>query len=164
MGTLVISPVYAATASPLSGIARNSSNPFINLVPRTTDYRPAQPAAFTIPVYNTAESYLVSLINFILDFLGLIVIAMLVYGGFQYVLAMGDSGKLKKSKGIMTAAIVGFFIVVISFSIVATIITATRPGVNDCAGVQNGICINSSGRGVNFGIGSSIGRMIGSIF
>lgn len=169
---LTTAPLYAADPSVVPSSARatldaenrNSSNPFLNFSSKNIDPKPAQPAAFTIPVYSTAEWYIVSLINFILDFIGLIVIAMIVYGGFQYVLAMGDSGKLKKAKGIITASIVGFFIVVIAFALVATIITATKPGVNDCAGVQSAVCINSSGQGVNFGVGAGMVQAIGSIF
>ncbi|MBI4835819.1 MAG: hypothetical protein HY817_01010 [Candidatus Abawacabacteria bacterium] len=168
---LLSTNIFAATSAvpssagttQLGGLDTNSTNPYLHFGPNTNP-RPALPPAFTVPVYPTAESYVVSVINFVLDFLGLIVLGMIVYGGYQYVIAMGDSGKIKKSKGIMTSAIVGFFLIVISFAIVATIITATRPGVNECVNVQRGICLNSSGQGLNFGVGTGIGRLIGNIF
>lgn len=155
----------ASTSPVIESGDTNATNPFYqNLGPKKGDFRPALPAAFTVPVYPSVEAYLVSVINFILDFLGLIIISMLVYGGYQYVMAMGDSGKLKKAKGILTSAIIGFFLVVISFAIVTTIITATRPAVNECVNVQAGICLSSSGQGLNFGVGAGVVRAIGSIF
>lgn len=154
-----------AAGTALDGGDTNATNPFYqNLGPKNSNPKPALPAAFTVPVYSSVESYLVSVINFILDFLGLIIISMLVYGGYQYIMAMGDSGKLKKAKGILTSAVVGFFLVVISFAIVTTIITATKPAVNECASVQGGICLSSSGQGLNFGVGTGVVRAIGSIF
>lgn len=147
-----------------SGAMTNDTNPFYQLGTKGFNPRPAAPAAFTIPAYTSVEMYVVSVINFILDFLGLIIIVMIVWGGMQYVLAMGDSGKIKKAKSVMTSAIVGFFLVIISFAIVATIVSAVRPGINECVNVQNGVCLSSGGNGLNFGIGTGIGRVIGSIF
>ncbi|OGC81945.1 MAG: hypothetical protein A2V81_03665 [Candidatus Abawacabacteria bacterium RBG_16_42_10] len=157
-----------ATGSESSDIAPrrnpNETNPYAQLGPGGFDVRPAQPGAFTIPAYPTIEAYIVSLINFFLDFLGLIVLIMLIYGGYQYTTAFGDAGKLKKAKSVLTSALVGFFVVVIAFAIVSTIISATRRGVNECATPQAGICLSTSGGGVNFGIGTGIGSLVGSLF
>ena len=158
---MVSQSVYAE--SQLKPGDTNATNPFSQLG-QISNPRPAPPAAFTIPAYASVEMYVVSVINFILDFLGLIIICMIVFGGFQYIMAMGDSGKIKKAKGVMTSAIVGFFLVVISFAIVSTIVTAVRPGINECVNVQNGVCLSSGGNGLNFGVGTGIGRVVGSIF
>ncbi len=142
----------------------NSTNPYAQLGPNGFDTRPAAPPAFTVPVYPSIESYVVMVINFLLDFLALGVLTMFVYGGFMYTTAMGDSGKQKKARGIITSSIVGFFLVVISFALVATIIAATRPGVNECATPQSGVCISSSGGNVNFGVGAGVGSLLSNIF
>ncbi len=142
----------------------NMSNPYAQLGPNGFDTRPAAPPAFTVPVYPSIESYVVMVINFLLDFLALGVLIMLVYGGFMYTTAMGDSGKQKKAKGIITSSIVGFFLIIVSFAIVATIIAATRPGVNECATPQSGVCISSSGGNVNFGVGAGVGTLLSNIF
>ncbi len=142
----------------------NMSNPYALLGPNGFDTRPAAPPAFTVPVYPSIESYVVMVINFLLDFLALGVLIMLVYGGFMYTTAMGDSGKQKKAKGIITSSVVGFFLIIVSFAIVATIIAATRPGVNECATPQSGVCISSSGGNVNFGVGAGVGTLLSNIF
>lgn len=142
----------------------NNSNPYAQLGPNGFDTRPAAPPAFTVPVYPSIESYIVMVINFLLDFLALGVLIMLIYGGFMYTTAMGDSGKQKKAKGIITSSIVGFFLIIVAFAIVATIIAATRPGVNECATPQSGVCISSSGGNVNFGVGAGVGTLLGNIF
>ncbi len=142
----------------------NITNPYAQLGPNGFDTRPAAPPAFTVPVYPSIESYVVMVINFLLDFLALGVLTMFVYGGFMYTTAMGDSGKQKKARGIITSSIVGFFLVVISFALVATIIAATRPGVNECATPQSGVCISSSGGNVNFGVGAGVGSLLSNIF
>lgn len=142
----------------------NSTNPYAQLGPNGFDTRPAAPPAFTVPIYPSIESYVVMVINFLLDFLALAVLVMFVYGGFMYTTAMGDSGKQKKARGIITSSIVGFFLVVISFALVATIIAATRPGVNECATPQSGVCISSSGGNVNFGVGAGVGSLLSNIF
>ena len=142
----------------------NSTNPYAQLGPNGFDTRPAAPPAFTVPVYPSIESYVVMVINFLLDFLALGVLTMFVYGGFMYTTAMGDSGKQKKARGIITSSIVGFFLVIISFALVATIIAATRPGVNECATPQSGVCISSSGGNVNFGVGAGVGSLLSNIF
>lgn len=142
----------------------NNSNPYAQLGPNGFDTRPAAPPAFTVPVYPSIEAYVVMVINFLLDFLALCVLIMLVYGGFMYTTAMGDSGKQKKAKGMITSSIIGFFLIVVAFAIVATIIAATRPGVNECATPQSGVCISSSGGNVNFGVGAGVGTLLGNIF
>lgn len=141
----------------------NATNPYAQLGANGFDTRPAAPPAFTVPVYPSIEAYVVMVINFLLDFLALGVLVMLIYGGYMYTTAMGDSGKQKKAKGIITSSIVGFFLVIVSFAVVATIIAATRPGVNECATPQSGVCISSSGGNVNFGVGTGIGSLLGNI-
>lgn len=142
----------------------NNTNPYAQLGPNGFDTRPAAPPAFTVPVYPSIESYVVMVINFLLDFLALCVLIMLVYAGFMYTTAMGDSGKQKKAKGMITSSIVGFFLIIVAFAIVATIIAATRPGVNECATPQSGVCISSSGGNVNFGVGAGVGTLLSNIF
>ncbi len=142
----------------------NNANPYAQLGPNGFDTRPAAPPAFTVPVYPSIESYVVMVVNFLLDFLALGVLIMLIYGGFMYTTAMGDSGKQKKAKGIITSSVVGFFLIIVSFAIVATIIAATRPGVNECATPQSGVCISSSGGNVNFGVGAGVGTLLSNIF
>ncbi len=142
----------------------NATNPYAQLGADGYDTRPAAPPSFTVPTYSSIEAYVTLLINFLLDFLALGVLVMLIYGGYLYITAMGDSGKQKKSRGIMTSAIVGFFLVIVSFAIVATIIAATRPGANECVNTQQGVCLNSNGTGLKFGIGTGVGTLLGSIF
>ena len=69
----------------------NITNPYAQLGPNGFDTRPAAPPAFTVPVYPSIESYVVMVINFLLDFLALGVLTMFVYGGFMCTTGMGGS-------------------------------------------------------------------------
>lgn len=52
-----------------------------------------------------------SVIKYLLSFLGVIFLILLVYGGFTWMTARGDSEAVKKSKDIMVNAIIGLAIV-----------------------------------------------------
>lgn len=69
------------------------------------------------------RKFIVNTLNFALSFLGIIALAIVIYGGFLYVTAAGNeeqSGKGKKS--IMYAAI-GIMVIIVSFALVNTLIT-----------------------------------------
>ncbi len=54
--------------------------------------------------------------------IGAIALIYLVVGALQYIFAIGNAGKQTEAKGTMRAAIIGFFIVVISFTLVSTLL------------------------------------------
>ena len=72
------------------------------------------------------------IIDYFLGFLGIICIAMTIYGGFLYVTAGAAEGGNEKAKKILTYAAIGIVVILLSFVIVNALLSAGRgaqPGV-----------------------------------
>ena len=67
---------------------------------------------------KTIEQILIDIINASLSLLFLVVMGFLIYGGYFWMTSMGNEEKIKKSKQILTSAIVGLIVVLLSISIV----------------------------------------------
>lgn len=65
-----------------------------------------------------------TIVNFALTFLGLIAVVMIIYGGFLYVTAGGKEDKVETAKKIIMYSIIGIIIILLSFAIVNTVLTA----------------------------------------
>jgi len=76
---------------------------------------------------NSARQVAVTVINFILFFLGLTGIAVIIFAGFKYVTAGGDDTQRESAKNIITYTAVGIVIIFISFALVNTLLTAANP-------------------------------------
>ena len=59
----------------------------------------------------------IKIIQWVLGMLGLIVVIMILYGGFMWLTSAGNEEKISKAKKILTAAIIGLAIVVFSYAI-----------------------------------------------
>lgn len=62
------------------------------------------------------------IVNFILYFLGLIATVMVIYGGFLYITSGGED--TEKAKKVLMYAAIGIVVVLISFALVNTLLTA----------------------------------------
>ncbi len=89
--------------------------------PSTTGYAPGLVQA------TDARQYILNVTNFFLGFLGLIAVAVIIYGGFMYVTDMGKGESQGKGKKAITYAITGLLIVLGSYAIVNTVLQATSP-------------------------------------
>ena len=58
------------------------------------------------------------ILNYILGFLGLVAIAFAMYGGFQILTAGWDDEKVKKGKTTLINALLGIFVILISYTLV----------------------------------------------
>lgn len=73
---------------------------------------------------SSARSLVLTIVNFFLGFLGITAVLMIIYGGFLVLTAGTDDGKAKNGKKILTLAITGIFIILISFAVVSTVLGA----------------------------------------
>ncbi len=64
------------------------------------------------------QAAVLNIIRWILGLLGLIGVVMVLYGGFTWMTAGGNEEKIEKAKKIISAAIIGIVIVVLSWAIV----------------------------------------------
>ena len=59
-----------------------------------------------------------TIVNVLLFLIGAISVVMLVYGGIQYTLSSGDSGKVNNAKNTILYAIVGLVVALLAYAIV----------------------------------------------
>ena len=62
------------------------------------------------------------IINVSLSFLGIIAVAIVLYGGFQYMISGGEEEKTKKARGWITAGIIGLAIILSAWAITTFVI------------------------------------------
>lgn len=58
-----------------------------------------------------------TVINAFLAILGTIFIALIVYGGYLWMTGMGNADKIERSRGLITAAVIGLIITLASYAI-----------------------------------------------
>ena len=68
------------------------------------------------------QDIIANLINTALGFLGTIAILVILWGGFQWMISMGDTEKTTKAKGILISGIIGLIIIMSSRSITSFVI------------------------------------------
>ncbi len=76
-----------------------------------------------------ARSFIQTIVNFALSFLGLAATVLIIYGGGMYVMSRGDEDMASKGKKTIEYTSIGIIIILGSFAIVNTLINATG-GVN----------------------------------
>ena len=73
-----------------------------------------------------------SIINYVFGFLGIIAIVLILYAGFIWMTAAGNEEKVEQAKKIITAAVIGLVIIFVSYAlanfVVTQLITATGAG------------------------------------
>jgi cysteine-rich repeat protein len=80
---------------------------------------------------TSAREFILNILNFVLSFLGIVAVAMIIYAGFLYVTASGDEGQSEKGKNIILYAVIGIFVILISYALVNTIIRQAGKGGDD---------------------------------
>lgn len=68
------------------------------------------------------------IINYFLGFLGILCLAIIIYGGFMFVTAGINEQGAETGKKILTYAVIGIIVILLSFVIVNTLLQAATPG------------------------------------
>jgi len=71
-----------------------------------------------------------NLINALLGLSGLILVGLLVYGGFLYMTAQGDTERVKTAKKTMINAVIGIVIIVAAYAAAAFVIAQLTSAVS----------------------------------
>jgi amino acid transporter len=66
---------------------------------------------------------IMTIIQYMLGFLGIIAIIIILYGGFTWMTAAGNEEKVGKAKQIITAGIIGLVIIFVSYALVTFVIS-----------------------------------------
>lgn len=75
-----------------------------------------------VPKVALNDSLINNVYNTVLALAGAVAVAYIVWGGMQYTLSQGDSGKVKKAKDTLLYAIVGLIVVMFAFVILNFVI------------------------------------------
>lgn len=73
---------------------------------------------------TSAKQLVLTIVNYFLYFLGLIATLMVIYGGILYVTAAGDTEKVDKGKKVISYALIGIIIILLSFALVNSVLGA----------------------------------------
>lgn len=65
-----------------------------------------------------------TLINVFLSILGIIFLVLVLYAGFLWMTAAGDTGKVDKAKTLLTQAIIGLILILASYAIANFVVDA----------------------------------------
>ena len=65
-----------------------------------------------------------TIVNILLFLIGFLSVIMLIYGGIQYTLSSGDSGKVTNAKNTILYAVVGLIVAILSYAIVNFVLTS----------------------------------------
>ena len=82
------------------------------------DFNVEDPSGINGPTKMTLGQSITGIINYFLGLLGLIAVAFLIYAGVLMVTAGGNEEQVAKAKKIITYAVIGLIIVILSFAIV----------------------------------------------
>ena len=75
-----------------------------------------------IPVTGVnLSTYLIGIYNFLLSIVGIVAVMMLIVGGMRYITAAGNSAAIADAKDIITNAIVGLLLALLTWVFIATI-------------------------------------------
>lgn len=62
------------------------------------------------------------IINILLGFLGVLAVILVLWGGFKWMTAAGDEGKIGEAKKLMGAGVVGLVIILAAYAITAFVV------------------------------------------
>lgn len=71
--------------------------------------------------YNSVQEVVGGITNWILGVTAGIVILFLIIGGIYYITAAGDQKQIEEAKKIITYAVIGLVVILVSYSIVTTL-------------------------------------------
>lgn len=80
----------------------------------------------------TASVFIGNLIRTLLGATGLIFLVLIVYAGILYMIAAGDTDKVKKAKSMITTSIIGLIIIIGAYAIASYVVNAlSEASVNE---------------------------------
>ncbi len=66
-----------------------------------------------------------NIVTFVLGLLGLIAVIMILYGGFIWLTAGGNEDKIGSAKKVISAAVIGLIVILLSWAIVNFVVKST---------------------------------------
>lgn len=84
------------------------------------------------------KSIVKTLLDFVLKFLGFVMVVMIIYAGVLYITAAGNEANTEKAKKILLYCVIGTVLIFISYAFVNTLLGAASGGdASSSSGVAN---------------------------
>lgn len=83
------------------------------------------PKEVNVSPATNAEFFLNRVVNFMLWFVGLIMLAVIIYAGYTMMTSSGNDEAVGKAKKVLVGAIAGFVVVLISYATIISILYAS---------------------------------------
>ena len=80
------------------------------------------------------KQVVIQAIKLVLGLMTLVAIVLVIYGGFVWLTSAGDEGKIESAKGIISAALIGLVVILLSWALV---IFTTRTATNVISDANN---------------------------
>ena len=80
-------------------------------------------SAADIDTNTTLEQTIGQLINVVLGFLGIVFLVLVIYAGFLWMTAAGNTDRVGKAKSIMIQAVIGLIILLAAYAITQFVVT-----------------------------------------
>jgi len=85
---------------------------------------PVPPAPPGTSTATDANELLVIVTNWILGIVGAVAVLFIIYGGFRYITAQGNSQQMDTAKNIIIKSIIGLVIIIVAYVIVNVVVGA----------------------------------------
>lgn len=86
-----------------------------------------------------------NILKAVLGFVGTLFLVLMVYAGFLYMTARGDSKKVDTAKQLIVGAIIGIVIIAGAYAITGFVLTAVAPGGGSGSGSGSGEVVGAGG-------------------
>ncbi|MFA4871729.1 MAG: hypothetical protein WC610_01565 [Patescibacteria group bacterium] len=70
-----------------------------------------------------------AIVKVFLGFMGIVMVVLIIYGGFLWMTAAGDAKKVDNAKEILKSAVIGIIIILVAYAITAFVITKVQTAV-----------------------------------
>lgn len=120
ISALLLAPSMALAAGN-SAILNTGNNPFNNAAGGADQ---TAGAAHINNGQGDLTTIIGRIINILLSFLGIVFLVLVLYAGFLWMTAQGDSKKVDQAKGMITQAIVGLIIIMAAYAISNYVLSA----------------------------------------
>lgn len=67
-----------------------------------------------------------AIVKVFLGFMGIVMVVLIIYGGFLWMTAAGDEKKVEKAKEILKNAVIGIIIILVAYAITAFVVRETQ--------------------------------------
>ncbi len=122
-------PVSAACEDPFltfkpwyTGLTKNDADCTMK-TPGVDEDNDGKPDSGDIIITVFVWAIILNILNILFGLVGYLALGFIIYGGFLYVLARGDTGRIAKGKRTVISAIVGLIICILASLISSTVVT-----------------------------------------